>query len=125
MRSTIERNRPRTLTRAQATAISNTLSSGPPRRIIISSVLGNAEALRYATQIREAVAGGGWEVDGVRQSIFSDLVVGMLISVGSDPPPPEASELFRALRAANLTAPGHLDRSAEPDRVVLFVGEKQ
>jgi spermidine synthase len=123
--STISRRQPRTLSQAQASAISNALAAGPSRRISVSSVLGNPEALRYATEISRAVTAGGWEVDGVRQSVFTDLVIGMLISVGTEPPPPHANELFRALRSAGLTAPGHVDPNASPDSVLLFVGEKQ
>jgi hypothetical protein len=113
------------LSETQSTAISKAIAAGPARRIAVSAVLGNQEALRYATQIRQALVAGGWEVEGVRQSLSSDLVIGILISVGAEPPPPQANELFRALRTAGLTASGHLDRNTSPDSVLLLVGEKQ
>ncbi len=114
--------RPRELNETQAAAISKTLAAGPARRISITAVMGDEEALQYATELREAIAAGGWIVDEVQQAAFSNRVAGVLISVGTKPAPQAANELFRALSAAGVPATGTFDPSAVPDRVLLVVG---
>ena len=114
--------RPRQLNETQAAAISKTLTTGPARRISITAVMGDREALEYATELREAITAGGWIVDEVRQAAFSNRVAGVLISVGTKPAPPAANELFRALGAAGVPATGTFDPGAEPDSVLLVVG---
>jgi hypothetical protein len=57
--------------------------------------------------------------------VFSEKVAGILISVGSDPPPAPANELFSALRAAGLTAEGSFNPNAVPGSVSLFVGNRE
>ena len=122
LRRAIDRRRPRALTQSQAAAISKALAAGPAAHISVSAVLGDPEALRYATQLRQAIAAGGWQVDGIRQSLFSEQMVGVLIFVGGDPPPSAANVVFRALGAAGLTAQGNVDPTANPDSVSLVVG---
>ena len=114
------RRPPRALTLKQATAISNTLAVGPSRSIGISAAQGDEEGLQYATQLGQAFMASGWHVE-IRQSIFSAPVSGLHILVGTNPPRPEANELFRALQAAGLDAVGSFDRTIS-DSVVLVVG---
>jgi spermidine synthase len=122
LRRAIDQRQPRTLNRNQADAISNVLRTKPPAHISISTVMGDAEALQYATQLRQAITAGGWEVDDIRQSLFSDQIAGLLIFVGSNPAPPDANILFQALGAAGLTAAGNVDPAANPNSVSLVVG---
>ncbi len=117
------RQAPRALTLKQVTAISNTLASGPSRNIAITSAKGDEEGLEYAGQLGQAITAGGWHV-ALRQSVFSSPVVGLHILVGIRPQPPEANELFRALRVAGLDVVGSFDRSV-PDSVLLAVGAEE
>jgi hypothetical protein len=119
------RRRPRTLSNAEAVEIAKSLASAPSRRISISWSIGDDEALQYATALRQAITAGGWRIVRARQSEFSQRVTGLLIFVGTDPPPAEANELFQALRAAGLTVEGNVDPSANPGSVVLVVGAHQ
>jgi spermidine synthase len=123
LRRMINRLPPRTLTQTQAAAILHALADGPVRHIAISAVTGDDEGLQYATQLGQAITAAGWNIE-LRQSVFSDRVAGLLIFVGAEPPPPEANELFRALQAAGLNAPGHLDRT-NPGSVLLVVGARE
>ena len=88
----------------------------------MSVVIGDQEALRYATALRDSIAAGGWEAGKIRQSEFSDTVVGLQIFVGSNPPPPEANELFQALRGTGFTVEGNFDPKANPNSILLVVG---
>ncbi|HYR83834.1 MAG TPA: fused MFS/spermidine synthase [Terriglobia bacterium] len=117
--------RPRKLDQMQAETISKALSAGPARHISISAVMGDEEALQYASELREAIGAGGWKVDAVRQTAFSNPVVGVLISVGAKPPPPPANELFQALGAARVVASGNFDLNADPNSVLLVVGTQE
>jgi hypothetical protein len=121
----IDRRRPRTLTQSQAAAISKTLATVPSARISVSAVLGDPEAVQYASQLRQAIIAGGWQVDSFRQSVFSEHLAGLLIFVGANPPPSEANVLFQGLRAAGLTAEGNVDPAANPDRISLVVGAQR
>jgi hypothetical protein len=118
----VENRKPRVLTAAQASVLSAVLAGRPPSRITMSAVIADSEALQYAGTLREALLAGGWPVSRIRQSEFSEDVTGLLIFVGSDPPPAVANELFQALRTAGLTVEGNLDPSAAPGSVSLVVG---
>jgi spermidine synthase len=124
VRLAIGRPSGRMLNQLQASAILNALRERP-QRISISAVIDDEEAFRYATQLGQIISAAGWEVEGVNRSVFSEQIRGMLISVGSDPPPAAANELFRALRAAGLTAEGSLNPKIGSSQVLLFVGAKQ
>ena len=125
LKRAIDRRRPRALTEGQAAAISKVLAARPQRRISITAVLGDPEALWYATQLRQAIVAGGWQVDPIRESLFSQQIAGLLIFVGADPPPSDANALFQALRAAGLTVAGNVDPAANPDSVSLAVGAQR
>jgi spermidine synthase len=120
--SAVERRRPRILTAQQAATISRVLAARPPAQISISTLLGDAEALEYAIELRRAIATAGWQVDSVRQSLFSENITGLLIFVGSNPPPANANVLFQALLAAGLPAQGNVDPAAKPGSVSLVIG---
>ena len=122
LKRAVDRRRPRTLSEAQAAAISSALAARPARRMSASVVIGDQEALQYATALRQSIGAGGWQVGRIRQSEFSDSVAGLLIFVGTNPPPAEANELFQALRAAGLTVEGNFDPKANPNNVLLVVG---
>jgi spermidine synthase len=117
--------RARRLDPAQAAAISKALAAGLPRHISMSVVMGDPEALQYATGLRQAIAAGGWQVDEIQQVAFANRIVGVLISVGAKPPPPAANELFQALRAAGLVPSGNFDPNAEVGRVELVIGTQR
>ena len=122
----VDARKPRVLSGSQALTISNALLTKlltkSPRRISMSVVLGDQEALHYAGALRDSIVAGGWEVGKIRQSEFSDTVVGLQIFVGSNPPPPEANELFQALRGAGFTVEGNFDPKANPNSILLVVG---
>ena len=100
---------PRELDPMQVEAISRTLSAVPPRRISVSAVNGNPEALEYAHKLRQAIAAGGWNVEEVREVSFVNRVAGLHIWVGTNPAPAAANQLFQALRAAQLDVVGNFD----------------
>jgi spermidine synthase len=118
----IDERKPRMLSESQASAISRALLSKPPARISISVVIGDQEALQYASALRDSIVAGGWQVGQIRQLEFSDNVAGLQIFVGSNPPPPEANELFQALRDAGFTVERNFDPKANRESVLLVVG---
>ena len=114
LKRAIDRRRPRAVTEGQAAAISKVLAARPQRRISITAVLGDPEALQYATQLRQAIVAGGWQVEGIRESLFSQQIAGLLIFVGAEPPPWDANALFQTLRVAGLTVAARNDRRGVP-----------
>src|SRR5262249_44478750 len=113
---------PRELDAMQVDAISSTLSSVPPRRISISAVSDNPEALQFAHKLRQAISAGGWNVEEVGRAAFANRVAGLHISVGTNPAPAAANQLFQALRAARLDVVGNFDPKANAETIQLVVG---
>jgi spermidine synthase len=113
---------PRQLDSMQVETISRTLAGVTPQRISIGAVDGDPEALAYAHKLRQAIAAGGWTVDEVRQVSFANRVAGLHISVGTNPAPAAANQLFQALRAAQLEVVGNFDPNTNPDIIQLVVG---
>ena len=54
-------------------AIAKALAADPPRQVSIASRRGDAEAFENAMILREAITVGGWRVNWVDSSVFSDL----------------------------------------------------
>jgi spermidine synthase len=113
---------PRELDSTQVDAISGTLSAVPPQRISINAVAGNPEALDYAHKLRQAIVAGGWSVEQVGEAAFANRVAGLHISVGTNPAPAAANQLFQALRAARLEVVGNFDPNTNPETIQLIVG---
>jgi spermidine synthase len=112
----------RELDSKQVEAISRTLSSIPPRRISITVVTGNPEALEYAHKLRRAIAAGGWDVESVREVAFTNRVTGLHIRIATDPAPTAENQLLQALGAARLKVVHNFDPTVNPDAVQLIVG---
>jgi hypothetical protein len=115
---------PRGLSEEQYRAIVQVLNGSPARAVEISSVMGDTEAFELARELKAALEAAGWNVDGVNQSVFSTAVRGIIISVGQQPPPDTANELFRALQSAGIVAAGNLDLNKKDQGVSLWVGSK-
>jgi hypothetical protein len=123
---TIAAYRPsRELDETQSAAISKTLMEMQAQRISIIALAGDPEAIQYANKLREAILAGGWNVEGVQELPFANRIAGLHISVGTNPAPAAANELFRALRAASLNVVGNFDPKTDPASVSLVVGVRE
>ena len=123
---TIAAYRPsRELNDTQSAAISKTLAVMPAQRISIVALAGDRETLQYAHKLRQAIVSGGWNVEEVREMPFANRIAGLHISVGKNPAPVAANELFQALQAAGLTVIGNFDPKADPASVSLVVGVRE
>jgi hypothetical protein len=95
-------------------------------RVTVHSQLGDKEALDLATQIRDALVGGGWQAQGaVLQEALDGVAVGLQLAVDNASPEPEhARVLVRALKDIGL--PTFISKSAgvAPGEASLFVGAK-
>jgi spermidine synthase len=116
---------PRELDETQTAAISRTLTQMPAKRISIGALAGDPEAAQYANKLRQAILAGGWSAEEVRELPFVNRIAGLHISVGTNPAPAAANELFHALRAGGLTAIGNFDPNADPANVLLVVGVRE
>ena len=115
----------RALDETQSAAIVKTLTQMQAQRISIIALAGDPEAIQYANKLREAILAGGWNVEGVRELPFANRIAGLHISVGKNPAPVAANELFQALRAASLNVVGNFDPKADPATVSLVVGVQE
>lgn len=117
------RTEPRRLTKEQATAIASVLRAYPSKTIDVVCTLGDTEAFQFATDLKMAVASGGWTANGIAQAVFSGPVQGLVIQVSVKPPPDEAQQLFEALGRAGLRSEGSLDPNST--HTALIIGTRE
>jgi len=116
---------PRTLAPQQRTAMVAMLRQIGSRKVTVTAVKGDQNALRFATELKAVIEEGGWDVKGVNQTVRSGPTRGLSIDVASDPAPQVAHDLFRALRSADLEVGGNLNKQLSGDDIQLVVDGKQ
>jgi regulator of replication initiation timing len=115
----------RTIDNAAASRMEATLKTISPAKVRITTVLGDAEAFRYATRIMDILKRAGWQVDGLNQAIFTAPAMGIMMQVADDKHlPREANVLARALHDADIRVAGQLVKDISPDELRLVVGSK-
>lgn len=114
----------RSLTSQQMSIIAASLRGSSPQSVSVSSIMGDQEGFQYAKLLKQAIENGGWNVNGVNQVIRSGPTVGLVISVGTNPPPKHVNDLYQALKAAGLSISGNIDSNLGSGRIDLIVGAK-
>jgi hypothetical protein len=117
------RTEPRRLTNDQAGRITASLRARPPRTIVLTCGLGDAEAFQFANDLKDAVTRGGWTVNGVNRAVFSEPFQGLHIRVGAQPAPNEAQWLFEALKTGGLYSDAILNPGSS--EIDLLVGPRE
>jgi hypothetical protein len=115
---------PLKLTAQQQQVITAAVQVAPHRSISVTATMGDRYAFELAQQLMAAITAGGWKVDGINQAVFDKALQGIVISVGRQPPPAAANDLFQALSRAGLSVTGNLDPNVKDETVSLWVGGK-
>lgn len=123
--ATERRQLPRVLSNEHAAQIAAFLRAGPQGPVRIVSVVGDAEAQAFASQLAAALANGGFTNDGVNQAIFTVMPVGLHVRIRSaGNPPRHAGRLQNALEAVGLHGAGSVNPELPEEVVELVVGTK-
>ncbi len=64
------------------------------KKVVVTAVMGDQEAFRFASEIKDYLTSQGYEVDGVNQAIFSGPITGQIVRVrheGAEKPVDESS----------------------------------
>lgn len=115
---------PRTLRGGAIATVVSAVRRFPGQRIQLMSSQGNEEANRFATQLASVIAEGGWIVENNTQEVFAQPAVGLILMVGTKPPPPAAESLGMALRKEGFEVAGQLNYGLGDGRIRLIVGAK-
>ena len=86
---------------------------------------GNAEAMNFATALKEAFVSAGWEVTALTEVKVGPDQTGLTLSSGTFPPPAEVTTIFSALVSAGIKLSTDLDPSLGKKRPVLFIGSRR
>ena len=115
----------RSLSSHQRTVLVSALRKIGVQKITITTVWGDQEAFQFATELKDVFEEGGWEVNGVDQAAYNVPVTGLVIEVGTDPPPQVANELVQALLNANLQMNRYINNQLSGGEIQLVVGSKR
>lgn len=94
--------------------------------VIVSAVIGDAEAIGFAKDLLSALEAAGWKVTGVDQLIYTGSVpAGLIVAVGNAKAvPPEAIYLIQSLRKSGLEVAAIEKPNLSPGVIELLVGTK-
>lgn len=114
----------RVLSASVVERLSKSLKAFSEYQVDVTCLMGDGEGHTLANQIKGVFDNAGWKVNGVKQSVFSGPVRGIVIKVGK--PPPEA--LQRAIMPLfdNLGYPREaiLDPAVGEKQISIIVGTK-
>jgi hypothetical protein len=94
------------------------------KELVITTIMGDSEALQFASTLKEVFIAAGWNVDGINQAIYTDPVKGLKIRVQSENYPPRVNQIVQALNLLELKVEGWLGEDFAPDDLELIVGAK-
>ena len=100
------------------------LRSFPNGTIGIQVPEGNADALNFATALKDALIAGGWKVASLTEVKVDRDTPGLTLSSGTFPPPTEVTTVFSALVSAGIKLSTDLDPSQGKKHPILFVGSR-
>ena len=115
----------RTIDPLVATKLSAALKKVGPSSVTVMTVLGDAEAFQYTTQMMQVFNKAGWHIDGPNQGVFSQPVTGLILQIRDrNEVPPIANAIFSAFKEANISVVGQIDPQLKPGEVQLLIGSK-
>jgi hypothetical protein len=115
---------PRTLTGDQVSGLGRLLR-GTAGTVVVSSVMGDGEGLRFAEQLVAALRNAGWQTQGVNQNVYDRNPVGLRLVIRDRSEPPVGTyQLMAAMRQIGLDVRGVVSRRVESNVIELMVGNK-
>lgn len=119
------RQRPRSLTQPQQAMLLNLLRTEGKGSLVITAVMSDPEAERFALELYDLFRSAGWSPQGVNLAMMSPAPTGMFMRIRArESPPTHAALIQGALAAVQIEAPGVIDPKLGPDTVELVVGHK-
>jgi hypothetical protein len=119
------KQRPRALTQDQQSTLLGLLGQQPKGDVLITAVMSDPEAERFALQLYELFKKAGWNPKGVNLAMMSPAPSGVFLKIkDKEAPPAHAGLVQAALAAAQVEAPCVIDAKLDGKLVGLLVGHK-
>jgi hypothetical protein len=115
--------RDRELTSQQKVNLISELKQYGKRKVTIVSIMGDAEAFKYAHQFKTMFSESGWEVDGINQAIY-DAPMPPLSIDATNPPSKIVNDLYGIISKCGINVVGNLKQSLKEDELTIIVGKK-
>ena len=101
-----------------------------PPEVLVTTILGDAEAFQYAIRLMDVLRAGGWKVIGPDQGLYGRPITGLVVEVANPKDPAmvgAATALGGAFQSAGIPivgAPLPPSKAKSPTSIVLLVGSK-
>lgn len=93
-------------------------------KVEIAAIMGDNEALQFAKQVQEIFEAAGWDVDGISQSLYNNLMQGIFIEIKSEKYPIRVNTIFASFKILNMIAKGNIDNRLGENDVKILIGTK-
>jgi hypothetical protein len=117
------KTRPRLLTVEQCAAIRNGLRKQKGESIQITSVMGDQEALNFASQLKTLFQESGWTVDGVNQAVYTNPIKGIIITLRDKALEPKAIYVINLLSSVGYKSVGEINPQTKFDIGIVIGGK--
>ncbi|ASW07867.1 hypothetical protein [Rhizobium sp. 11515TR] len=121
---------PRHLRAEQAKVIVEAIKPFQGQRILVTSIMGDAEAETYAVEFIGMFREAGWNPGASNQpdlALFTPSPVGVLLSISNEDaatPPPGANPLFDVFKSLGILTAGTTNPKVAKGSISLIVGTK-
>jgi hypothetical protein len=122
-----EKVKPRHLSDAQKTILSDKLRGVTPVAITISWSMSSEDGAGYGKDFADVFRGLGWNITpaDMMSAVYSGPFVGVMVSIKSPPGPSQAGAIQSAIGSTGISAPGNIDPSVRDGSVAIKIGNKQ
>ena len=117
------KTRPRLLTVEQCAIIRGELKKHKGESIQITSVMGDQEAINFASQLKTLFLESGWTVDGLIHAIFTNPIKGIIITLKDKASEPKAVYISNLLSSVGYKPTGEINPKTKFD-IGIVVGGK-
>nr|WP_319997606.1 hypothetical protein [uncultured Draconibacterium sp.] len=93
-------------------------------KVGLKIIMGDSEAFQFAKQIQEVFESAGWIVDGITQSVYNNVMKGIIIEVKSEKYPVRVNTIFDSFKILNMVATGNIDKRLDDNDVEILIGTK-
>lgn len=116
---------PRKLQPEQREKLLSVLVNRPKGQVIINTILGDSEAYSFAEELQDILVSAGWKSEGINQSIYNRIPIGLVVQVENRSSPPlHAISLQQSFATIGFEVIGQYQPENPKDSVIFIVGRR-
>jgi hypothetical protein len=113
----------RSISNDQKEILLSRLKAANNKKILITAIMGDQEALQFAHILKDIFIEAGWEVDGIDRAMYLTPMEGLWLTIIEEPAPEEANIIYQAFRMISFSIKGQRNpQQKEP--LQLIIGSK-